>query len=229
MTLPAAPLYLDCHLLLDSTTLDRVRGLNRRIVDLAPGGIDFAQGRVPHLTLFMGLFPASREDAVRQAVEDLAGRFTPFALAFVGVEASRDGYLFLQAVSTEALCGWHARVVEALDPLRDGLVRQKFRDRRADYSPDEQARIDRYGFPWVLEAWRPHVTIGFVDPDRPEVGSAPLPPRMAARNIGFAPRQGAFRQPDVLAGLGEPAFDGRAVGIALGRVGEHGTVLEGPP
>lgn len=201
MPLPAGPLYLDCHLSLDGTTLGHVRGLNRRIIDLAGGGIDFAHGKVPHLTLFMGLFPPSCEAGARRAVADLAGRFTPLDLAFRGVEAARDGYLFLRVEGTEALRAWHARVVEALDPLREGLVRQKFRDRRADYSPDEQARIDRYGFPWVLEAWRPHVTIGFVDP---------------------------ARQPEVVAGLGDPAFAGRAVAIALGPVGDHGTVLVNP-
>ncbi|NLI79451.1 MAG: DUF1045 domain-containing protein [Candidatus Riflebacteria bacterium] len=203
MTLSADPLYLDCHISLDGTTIERVRRLNRRVVDLAGGGIDFSTGAlIPHLTLFMGLFPPSREARVRRAVDDLAGRFAPLDLAFGGMEVARDGYVFLRVAPTEALRGWHARVVAALDPLREGLVRQKFRDRRTDYSPDEQARIDRYGFPWVLEAWRPHVTIGFVDP---------------------------ARQPDVLAGLGEPSFTGRAVAIALGPVGEHGTVQETTP
>ncbi len=158
----ASPVYLDCYIALGGTILSEAVRLNREIVAAVGGEVDFAQGRVPHLTLYMGLFPAVAVGRVEAATAGVARVFPPVCLSLEGLTTARDGYLFLEVARTPALAALHAAVVRALDPLREGLIRSKFLDALATYSAVEQANIRRYGFPWVLDDWRPHVTVGHV-------------------------------------------------------------------
>ncbi|RCK78936.1 MAG: hypothetical protein OZSIB_0487 [Candidatus Ozemobacter sibiricus] len=193
------PAYLDCYIVLDGTILSEAVRLNREIVATAGGEVDFAQGRVPHLTLFMGLFPEAAVVRVEAAVAEVARAFPPVPLALVGLTAARDGYLFLQVARTPALAALHAAVVRALDPLREGLIRPKFLQALNTYSTVEQANIQRYGFPWVLDEWRPHVTVGHVSPERHEA---------------------------LLSRLRPVPVEGLGGDLALGRVEGKGTVVE---
>lgn len=192
-------LYLDAYLELPEEILEHACALNRRITASAGGSIDFGTGRIPHITLYMGLFPEDELPAITGELACIASRTCPFPVCMLGGGAGMDGYLFWNVVADEPLRRLHEKVVTALNPLRHGSIREKYLDDLKKFTTEECNNINDYGFPWVLEQFRPHVTIG---------------------------RVGEARAAEAAALLEYPELSGRAVRLALGSVGEHGVVLE---
>lgn len=190
--------YLDVYLELPGDLLKQAFALNRRVVSSAGGAVDFGAGRIPHITLYMGLFPEAERAAVVSELKTVAAETAPFPIVLREIETSRDGYLFWKVVADEPLRHLHERVVTALNPLRCGAVREKFLEDQERFTKEECVYIMKYGFPWVLDRFRPHVTVGYLE-------------------------NGAAAAADA---LGCPEARGEAVRIALGSVGDHGVILE---
>jgi 2'-5' RNA ligase len=183
-------LYLDCYLDLDLETLAAARELNRRLLAATPSRIDFAAGTVPHVTLYMGLFPVAAKEAVVTAVTLIADQTPPVELDFQGVTVSREGYVFWRVRSTPWLQVLHENLLLKLSPLRGGLIRDSFLEALDSYDPFEQQNIRNYGFPWVLAHFQPHLTLGVVDPGEGARATAALgDPRGKAliREVGLGP------------------------------------------
>lgn len=190
--------YLDVYLELPDDMLEQARALNRRIVSSAGGGVDFGAGRIPHITLYMGLFPETERASLVRELKPVAAETAPFPIVLREIETSRDGYVFWKVVADEPLMRLHERVVAALNPLRRGAIRDKFLEDQDRFTKDECIYIMKYGFPWVLNRFRPHVTVGHLED-------------------GAAAAADALRCPEAR---------GEAVRIALGSVGDHGVILE---
>jgi len=190
--------YLDAFLELPAELSATVTRLNRQIVSTVGGSIDFSRGMVPHITLYMGLFPAEELERAANGLAAIAADTSPIPLSLRGIEAGAEGYLFLNVEIGEPLRSLHDRIVAVLNPLRQGAIRRKFLDSLERFTPGERENIMNYGFPWLLSLFRPHVTIGKTD---------------AAAAGGVA------------RGLTVPAERGVATRLVLGEVGEHGTVV----
>jgi len=190
--------YFDVYLELPDEMLEQARALNRRIVSSAGGGVDFGAGRIPHITLYMGLFPETERASLVRELKTVAAETAPFPIVLREIETSRDGYVFWKVVADDSLLRLHERVVTALNPLRRGAVRDKFLEDQDRFTKDECIYIMKYGFPWVLDRFRPHVTVGHL-------------------GDGAATAADAIQCPE---GHGEAAR------IALGSVGDHGVILE---
>ncbi|HOY66794.1 MAG TPA: 2'-5' RNA ligase family protein [Candidatus Ozemobacteraceae bacterium] len=190
--------YLDAFLELPAALCAAATRLNRQIVSTAGGTIDFSRGTIPHITLYMGLFPVAELNRVKRELGAIAADTPPVRVAMQGIERAAEGYLFLNVRVDEPLQKLHERVVVALNPLRRGAIRQKYLDDLGRFTPGECDNIMKYGFPWLLELFRPHITIGKVDE---------------------AATEGVSR---TLSAPGEREW---ATRLAFGEVGEHGTVV----
>lgn len=119
-------------------------------------------------------------EALEEAIAQLAAHFAPFDLALA--PAWIGGFLALvpQAVPPD-LTALEAACVMDLDPLRAPLDPADIARRRASgLDPAEEAHLARWGYPYVLDRFRFHVTLTGVVPEaeRDAVGAA-LVPRVA--------------------------------------------------
>lgn len=190
------PFYLDCFLPVRGMALSRALELNQLLVENFASQIDFKQSIEPHLTVFMGLFPDLKP--VQTAINKLNRDFMAFSVSLNGFRLSSDGYLFWEAVADKDLQTLHETVIKVLNPLRAGLFREKFLEDR--YNESERKNINEYGFPWVRELFKPHLTL------------ARLPGIVAKKEL-FA----------LLANF-SPDCEFEAERLQLGEVGENGTV-----
>lgn len=191
--------YLDAYLELPGEIREQACELNRRITASAGGSVDFGSGRIPHLTLYMGIFPEEEIPTISGALMDIAAATPPFPVAMRNIVPGKDGYIFWNVCSDPVLRQLHEKVVTALNPLRRGHIREKYLDDLKHFTTAERIHIMKYGFPWVLNLFRPHVTIGHVDEDR------------VSKAVEL---------------LKCPETSDTAFRLALGSVGEHGVVLK---
>ncbi len=135
-----------------------------------------------------------------RAMQSLARRLVPVALPRLRI-ANLDGFLALvpdgDAAAVQQL---GARVVRDLDPLRAPLTEAEIARRRPErLTPRQRALLDQWGYPFVMEEFRFHLTLT----DRLESDMANLAEPVLAAH--FAP---VLPRPFVVGDLclfGEPA------------------------
>jgi putative phosphonate metabolism protein len=98
-------------------------------------------------------------DAIR-AAEALASRIAPFDLPPLAVQ-DLGGFLALrEAAPCPALHALADACVEALDPCRVPPTEAEIeRRRKSGLTPRQAALLERFGYPYVKEEWRFHVTL----------------------------------------------------------------------
>ncbi len=94
------------------------------------------------------------------AVEALAARLSPFELPPLAVE-DLEGFLALRETAPcPALRSLADACVEGLEACRAPPDEAELaRRRQARLSPRQEALLGRYGYPYVMEEWRFHVTL----------------------------------------------------------------------
>ncbi|UFN51007.1 DUF1045 domain-containing protein [Roseomonas sp. OT10] len=113
-----------------------------------------------HATLKPPFRLAGPYPALREAAAALAARTAPFDLPPLRLE-SLGGFLALvESAPSPALRALCDSAVEALDPLRAPPSEAETARRRPErLSPGERAMLERWGYPYVFEEWRFHVTL----------------------------------------------------------------------
>jgi hypothetical protein len=162
-----------------------------------PGGLDIAEitadarGYGLHATLKAPFRLACDYAALEAATALLAARLVPFDLPPLAVRGL-DGFLALRETETcPALRTLADACVEALEPCRAPLTEAEWaRRRRGGLSPEAEARVARWGYHLVFEAWVFHVTLtrrlspqerAVVQPTvEAYLGNAPIRPRRIA-------------------------------------------------
>lgn len=132
-----------------------------------PGGLDIAEvtaearGYGLHATLKAPFRLARSYAEMEAAVEALAARVAPFALPPLAVRPLGSFLALRETAPCPALHALADAAVEALDPCRAPLTEAEWERRRRGgrLSPEDEARIARWGYHLVFEAWRFHVTL----------------------------------------------------------------------
>lgn len=142
--------------------------------------------------------------ALDGALADLAARLAPVSLPGLALR-NLDGFLALVPLGDAAALGdLAARVVQDLDPFRAPLSEAEIARRRpARLTPRQRALLDQYGYPFVMEEFRFHLTLT----DR-----LPAPLVCQAATVlaaHFAPVLPAPFRLETLCLFGEGAADGR--------------------
>ena len=122
------------------------------------------------------------EAMVQEAVSGLARRQR--AVRLQGLQLARlGGFLALVPEGDDsALLALGAAVVEGLDPLRAALNPQEYARRKPDrLTPRQRALLDRWGYPYVMEEFRFHLTLS------DDLAAAEVEPVAAIAEDWFAP------------------------------------------
>jgi len=126
----------------------------------------------PHLTLYVADFPAQRD--MVGAIGELCRHLAAPAVTIPGwhvFEADQltGNHTLVCDVTPDtraALRHVQHEAVAAAAPLRDQQTsRARYDKTWPRLSPEEQAGVERFGFPFVGSVWHPHVTVASVRPE----------------------------------------------------------------
>lgn len=158
-------------------------GLDVEAVTRTPRKYGFHGTLKPPFRLADGCTPQALEQAIAQLCADLPS---------VEIEALRLARLgrFLALVpegDTAALGAFAARIVQDLDRFRAPPTEAELARRRAAHlTPAQEAHLRDWGYPFVLDAFRFHMTLsGQVDPETAASTQAALAPLLST--IAMAP------------------------------------------
>lgn len=114
-----------------------------------------------HGTLMAPFEPASGvgEAAIRQRLDALAHSLAPFAMEPLAVQ-SMDSFLALVPACRDRLAELAETVLRALHPLRAPVPEQeKARRRGTGLTPAQDRLLEQWGYPYVLDEFRFHITL----------------------------------------------------------------------
>ncbi len=130
------------------------------------------------------LAPGTDRNALHNATATLAARLAPLTLD--GLQLSdHDGFVALtpdaDAAGLASLNDLAARVVADLDPFRAPLSHADRQRRLATpLTPSQRAHLERWGYPYVMDAFRFHMTLtGNLTADHSAATHAALAPQLA--------------------------------------------------
>jgi hypothetical protein len=100
------------------------------------------------------------EDLIRTTVAALAARLAPVVCDGLRTEVLQGFVALTPAGCEAALLALGSAVVEGTDTLRAALNEAEIARRRPDrLSPSQRALLDRWGYPYVMEEFRFHLTL----------------------------------------------------------------------
>jgi len=115
---------------------------------------------IPHLSLYHARYPNKNSTEVVNQIERVAKLASPFPVILDRV-ACLENFIFLAARGSGGLSLLQSMVLDALNPLREGLILPDYRTILDNKSADLQQveYIRHYGYAYVKEAFSPHVTL----------------------------------------------------------------------
>ena len=113
----------------------------------------------PHFTLSFGLFPQKNVERVTDIIRSIT--FSPFRIFADNVSIDKGGFFkYVPSQGYENVCALHEEILEKLNPLREGVLREKYQNLDdEEYTQRDRELIQKYGRRWVREQYEPHITI----------------------------------------------------------------------
>jgi hypothetical protein len=131
-------------------------GLSKRLVEYGTL-FTLEEGRYyPHASLYMTQLKVADLEEVKALLADIATRTPQLDLTAARYDQA-EGYIDADYARTETLDRLQMAVVEAINPIRDGM-REKDKARMLTTTGKIRENLEKYGYRGVGELFRPHMT-----------------------------------------------------------------------
>lgn len=115
-----------------------------------------ATGPFPHTSLYMTQLKVEDLEKVKTILAAIAANTPQLSLTVTRYDQA-DGYIDADYARTESLDHLQMAVVEAINPIRDGM-REKDKVRMLTTTGKVRENLEKYGYRGVGELFRPHMT-----------------------------------------------------------------------
>lgn len=122
-----------------------------------------------HLALYLFEAPKRNIEKILREAKKLAKTIDPTPIKIKGMSANQEGLVFIDLEENSELRQYHCQIVENLNPFREGVLREKYKDEEhlKTLPADAREKLQKYGHRWVLDKFHPHITLSkLLDPKR---------------------------------------------------------------
>src|SRR5262249_21104226 len=131
----------------------------------------------PHITLYQAHYPIGNLTMVQESLAKVAEKVSRFNIDLHNFSVL-SGFIFYDAVQSAELLALHHAVIEALNPLREGILTAADRQILEDARVPEKFKqnIQQYAYAFAKESYVPHMSITrLVDYQEAEAAKKLLP------------------------------------------------------
>lgn len=114
-----------------------------------------------HLPLYLFECPEHNLDRLVEESKNFAGSLRRIEVVVDSLFHNGKGLIMVDFSTPKQLYNYHVKALGVYNPIREGMLREKYRDTEYLKSLPEEDRhkIEKYGHLWVLDKYNPHVTI----------------------------------------------------------------------
>ena len=157
---------LNIALSLPKEVCDEAVKVSQNIHQLSPAAFTLDNKTLfPHITIYFAEFPQKNLPKIVRAVSNVVMNQHPFVLSFKSFK-TESGYVNIILEKTETIRSIHENVVRSVNPFREGHLREKYRASSLflnQFSDKERSFIIQYGCPFLMDLYRPHLTVSFIE------------------------------------------------------------------
>lgn len=125
----------------------------------------FGKGYVPHLTLYLFAAPLKNTKKMIKEIKKIAQKIDPFVLLVDKLILSYDGWLMIDFKNSSKIAEYHRKVVNSINPLRDGILRKKYRKEKelSRHSEEEIEILKKYGDRHAMGSFHTHLSLAKIE------------------------------------------------------------------
>lgn len=112
----------------------------------------------PHITIYQAEFPKENKKKVLEVIKLLVESTTEIFFAS-SKPSTKGGYVAISFEKSEEIEDFHKYVVEKLNLLREGNIKNSYKESMQIFSEEEQENISAFGYPYVMNLYNPHMTV----------------------------------------------------------------------
>lgn len=114
-----------------------------------------------HLPMYLFAAPKENKDKIIDAAKKISDQFYAIPIISKGLVTSSSGLLMVDFKKNKKLYDYHLRVLEVFNPLREGEIRNKYKDKEyfGTLSKRDKRIMKEYGHLYIFEKFHPHITI----------------------------------------------------------------------
>lgn len=117
--------------------------------------------QIPHLTLYMTKYPERNIQKVVEKISRIAQTTKPFQMKLIGKSCHASGTLFIDAEMSVNLYRLHEKLVDRLNPLREGLFNEEELTVQGMTEKNKKMLIE-YSMWAVKNDYLPHISVARV-------------------------------------------------------------------
>lgn len=110
----------------------------------------------PHITIYSPEYPIYNFEKIINRMEKVSKKLSKTKFKFEKLD-SIDGYIGTSAYYSKEMRKIHKTIINEFNPLREGYIREKFCN--SNISKEEKENIQKYGHPYLMNLYNPHITI----------------------------------------------------------------------
>lgn len=151
------------NFMLDDPCYKEFFQLNRFLVDNRGSTFVFnAVTNQPHINLYDVDVPRDNLADIKVALQQVAQTAKPFIFQLDKFDCFDFGTIFASCVQTEELSRLEKVIVESITSFRDGCRTEYYWKPGRKYTQAQTENRAKYGNPFVLGTFLPHITVGFI-------------------------------------------------------------------
>ena len=114
-----------------------------------------------HISLYVGIFPNENKGELLKTIESIVSKFPVFKLQPKEL-SEKNRFVSISFKNCTELQKMHERLVCELNPLREGLIKDKYKNEEtlAKLTTEELKNLKKWGYPYGMSSFYPHLTIG---------------------------------------------------------------------
>jgi len=115
----------------------------------------------PHVTIYSPEYPELNRNKILATVEEIASKTKKAKFISKGLGTIK-GFIGVYFELTPEIKQLHEEIVNKLNPLRGGHIRDKWQqgsDYHMEFSQEQKENIEKYGYPDAMGLYKPHLSI----------------------------------------------------------------------
>ena len=123
----------------------------------------------PHINLYDLDIPEGNLEKADVVLKEVVRKSNPFPIKLSKISFFEHGSIFVTCEPNELLKTLEREIVEAISPFKGTCRTEEYWQPWRQYTEQQKIYREQYGNPHVLDAFTPHITIGYVKKEKTEL------------------------------------------------------------
>jgi 2'-5' RNA ligase len=136
--------------------------INTEILKINPQSYKFSQNTRPHLNLYDLDVPENNASEITSSLRNILKTVSSFEVKILKIGYFHFGAIFFEIEKHHSLLDLHSSVVSTVSKYKGNCICKDYLQPWREYTQQQNEMLKKYGNPFVMDAYYPHISLGFI-------------------------------------------------------------------